>query len=363
MQPPAFDSYKKKKVDAGAWRSVSVSPEIEFERNLATNDYLGLSNDSVFKQELHDVSRKHSVSAHASRLLSGQKVEHRNLENEFAKWKEAPASLAFVSGYAANLGIFRTFRILFPEAVIFSDERNHASLIDGIKLSGLRVEIFKHNDHAHLASLLGSSNAAIKIVVVESLYSMQGDICSSEILELADDRADFLVADEAHSIGLFGKKGQGLIPQKDNRIIGFPCGKALGVQGGIVTCPTWFKEAMVQEARSFVYSTGISPWLAVAIYKSVLYLQKLEERRSFFTKKVEDIFGAFSPIWSLPVIGNQSVIDAADAWRKNGWLVYPIRYPTVPLGKEMLRLSLHPFVNFEALKRQLCLHQEQFGSF
>jgi 8-amino-7-oxononanoate synthase len=331
-----------------------LSPHLCFTHN----DYLGLQYDPSFQDLAWAAAKNWPSGAGASRLLGGEHSIYASLEKDFATWKGADSSLFFTSGYAANEAIIKA--LCLPGVDFFSDALNHASLIDGMtlaKLDSKRRKIFRHNDLNHLEQLLKTSDAALKCIVTESLFSMDGDFAPlREIEALADRYQALLVVDEAHSIGLFGPAGQGLIGElglNHNRILSInPCGKAMGVAGALIAGPSWFRDYLINTARGFIFSTGASPWLAAALKESIAYVSTLDERRGRLFRFAEKVrteltnigfnIGA-SQSQIIPVIlGPETYALDAEAWlRARGYRIKAIRPPTVPPESSRLRISLH----------------------
>jgi 8-amino-7-oxononanoate synthase len=246
------------------------------------------------------------------------------------------------------------------DAVYFSDEWNHASLIDGMRLARLKPEqkhIFRHNDLEHLAKLLQNCSARLKIIVVESLYSMDGDLCPArELTELAQRHEAVLVVDEAHALGVYGAHGQGWMHAEavnpSHYISVNPCGKAMAGSGAFVCGPFWLREHLINSARSFIFTTGVSPWMAAALLESVRTMQTMDSERSIFHKRIERIHQHIEALGLnkgsgathiIPIIcGSEADALAAEVFcQKRGMLARAIRPPTVPEGSCRLRLSLH----------------------
>ena len=231
--------------------------------DLCSNDYLALARHPRLQQQMIDAVRREGCGSTGSRLLRGERDAFTGLERQFASFKRTGRSLYFSSGYLANLAVLTAF----PEAgdVILSDERNHASLIDGIRLSAARRVVFPHGDVEALGRLLERQpEGGQAFVVVESLYSMDGDIAPlREYAALCRATGAALIVDEAHAVGVFGARGSGLIEacgiDADVFVSVNTAGKALGVSGAFVAGPSWAIEHLVQRARPFIFSTAPPP--------------------------------------------------------------------------------------------------------
>jgi 8-amino-7-oxononanoate synthase len=306
------------------------------------------------------------VGSTGSRLLRGEREQFDALERRFARFKAAERSLYFSSGYLANLAVLTT---LTEEGdLICSDASNHASLIDGMRLSRARRVIFPHGDLGRLARLLaGEPCQGIRFVVVESLFSMDGDIAPlAAIAGICRAFDAVLVVDEAHAVGVFGDRGTGLLESID--VNGVACvsinaaGKALGVAGAFVAGPAPAIEHLVQRARPFVYSTAPPPAVAAAIEASLSIVEaepdrrtRVRQRSAYLRRRLSDIGLPVPPGESqiLPVLvgDNAKAIAVAARLASDGFDVRAIRPPSVPPGTARLRLSINEGLSEETLDR------------
>jgi 8-amino-7-oxononanoate synthase len=326
--------------------------------DLTHNDYMGLREDPDFQARARAAAVSWPVGSGASRLLGGEHPIYAQVEEEFAAWKGAESSLFFTSGYAANEALMSALHL--GDAVYFSDEWNHASLIDGMRLARLKPEqkqIFRHNDTGHLESLLQNSKAQLKIIVVEALYSMDGDLCPArELAELAQRYEAVLIVDEAHSLGVYGPQGEGWMAAQGidpTRYISVnPCGKAMAGSGAFICGPNWLRDHLINTARSFVFTTGASPWLAAALQESVRTMKNLSARRESFAARIARLHqhiealgfnkgGSVSHIIPIILGPESAALEAETFCAEQGVLARAIRPPTVPEGSCRLRLSLH----------------------
>jgi 8-amino-7-oxononanoate synthase len=321
---------------------------------LASNNYLGLASHPEIARAARDAIAKYGVGAGASRLIAGSIAPLHELEREIASWKGLGSALVFGSGYLANLGVITA--IAGSEDAVLSDELNHASLIDGCRLSRARVLVYRHRDVDHLASLLGESRAARRrIIVTDSVFSMDGDLAPlGEIVELARRHRAIVMIDEAHGVGVLGAAGAGLAAQLGlEREVDVHVGtlsKALGAYGAYVAGSRALTDYLVNRSRSFIYSTGLAPAMAAAsraaigllraepdriarLWENALYLRAALERIGFAIAPTE------TPI--LPVIVGESADAVALAARlmERGVYVIAIRPPTVPRGTARLRVT------------------------
>jgi 8-amino-7-oxononanoate synthase len=324
--------------------------------DFCSNDYLGLGADPVLAaniardfEALPLASRKNGSTG--SRLISGQSALIEQFENECAAFHGAEACLLFSSGYDANVGLISSL----PQEgdVIFCDKLLHASLIDGLRLSKAERRIFKHNNLEDLVHLLDQYPAETrKWIVVESVYSMDGDIAPlNKLVDIKNFYGAELIVDEAHSGGIYGSQGQGLVFELGlneeifARVITF--GKAWGNAGAVVLGSLALKEYLVNFARSFIYSTAPTPAHVSALVSTLHYVpsqntarQKLQENIAFFRSNIHsNAWGdSETAIQTFFVTGNEAV--RAKAAKASEFAIKPIVSPTVPKGKERIRITL-----------------------
>ncbi len=335
--------------------------------NLSTNDYLGLATDPRLSRAVAAALEAGSpVASTGSRLLSGNAAAWEELESNFARFIGTEAALFFTSGYAANLGLLGA--ILRPDDTVFSDQSNHASLIDGIRLSRARKVIFPHLDLDFLEDALRRSvPAGRRFIVVESLFSMEGDRAPlADLLSLAGRFGAELIVDEAHATGVFGPRGRGLVAAANGNARVFatvhPCGKALASAGAFVCGSETLKQFLVNRARTFIYSTALPPYFAAQIGKAVEIVAEADaERRrlldlaGFLRARLRDagfnIGTSDTQIVPILLGGNDAAIHYARELSRQGFAVRPIRPPTVPEGTSRLRLSVTTKLSEEVLDR------------
>jgi len=345
--------------------------------DLASNDYLGLATHPRIVRRMAEAATRQGCGSTGSRLLRGHRETFAAIERRFAKLKQTERSLYFSSGYLANLGVLSTL----PEEgdVVFSDERNHASLIDGLRLSRASRVVFPHNDIAHLARALDREDGeGQRFVVVESLFSMDGDFAPlREYADVCRRAGAALVVDEAHAVGVYGDDGSGLVRhfgvEDDVLLTVNTAGKALGVAGAFVAGPAWAIDYLEQRARSFVFSTAPPPALAAALEASLDALAAEPERRRVLDARVGYLRTRLSEAGvTLPadrsqiipiLVGeNTAAVALAEALQMQGFDVRAIRPPTVPVGTARLRVSVNAAVSEEDLGRfvdvlQMCLRE------
>jgi 8-amino-7-oxononanoate synthase len=336
--------------------------------NLCSNDYLGLAEHPKLREATLDAVRQaRRVGGTGSRLLSGQAEEWRALEAEFAGFVGTEEALFFTSGYAANMGLLAA--VVGKDDVVYSDALNHASLIDGMRLSGARKVIYPHLDLQVLEDRLREEAGAPwrKVIITESVFSMDGDIAPlGEIAELADKYEAAIILDEAHAIGVMGPQGRGLaaeagiVPQLLAMV--HTCGKALGCAGAFVCGPAVLKEHLINYARTFIFSTALPPYFSQQIRAAVQLAAGMDTERRELQERAQDFRAALraegfqtagSASQIVPVVFGkvEDTLDAAGHLQREGFAVRAIRPPTVPEGKARLRLSLTSLIPENELDR------------
>jgi len=338
--------------------------------NFCSNDYLGLAGDPALRAAVAQaVSNAEKVGGTGSRLLSGQTEEWRVLEDEFAEFAGTESALFFTTGYAANIGLLSS--LVGRDDVVFSDERNHASLIDGMRLSGARKVIYPHLNLNALEDALRQASGAPwrKVIVSESVFSMDGDTAPLvELANLAEKYHAALILDEAHATGVHGPTGQGLavaagLAPKVLAII-HTCGKALASAGAFVCGPGVLKEHLLNHARTFIFSTALPSYFAAQIRAALGLAEGMDaerasllQRASTFRAALEsegfDTAGTASQIVPVLLGHNDATLDAAEHLQREGFAIRGIRPPTVSEGASRLRLSLTTRISEEELSRLL----------
>lgn len=327
--------------------------------DFSSNDFFGLSQSKIIRQKLiHYLANEGILGSTGSRLVSGHSELVHNTEKYLAQLFKRPAALFFGSGYLANLGV--TGALGSGTCEFFSDELNHASLVDGMRLSKSKISVFRHNDLEHLGDLLKVSKAHRKVIVTESIFSMDGDGPALHLLrDLMDEFNAYLILDEAHATGICGSFGLGRAydcPLDSERtILVHTCGKALGGYGAFVLTSQTVRDLLINKARSFIYSTAPSPFhiiqtkAALTELENPIYRKGLEANHLTLNQHLGKvgIKAACGHILSIPVSGNDRVTKAAEILQRNHFFVRAIRSPTVEKGKERLRLTVKSFHNPE----------------
>lgn len=333
--------------------------------DLMSNDYLGLSRRSELREAVvSSLAEGERTASTGSRLLSGNARAWEEIEEEFAAFVGAEAALFFNSGYAANLGLLGS--LLRPDDVVFSDESNHASLIDGIRLSRARKIIFPHLDLNVLEERLRETagGRGEKFIVVESVFSMEGDRAPLKaIAALAMRYGAALIVDEAHAVGVYGPEGRGLVADAGLTQFAlatvFPCGKALASSGAFVAGSAALKQFLVNRARTFIFSTALPPYLAHQIRAALALVRAAGDER----RRLEAASAALrarlrgaglntgsSDSQIVPVIlgSNEAALAAAAGLERAGFAIRAIRPPSVPEGTARLRISMNADLPLDA---------------
>jgi 8-amino-7-oxononanoate synthase len=330
--------------------------------HLCSNDYLGYRSTARLDRYVREaLTEGHAVGAGASRLVSGEHRAHRALEKALAAWLGCEETLIFTSGYATNVGVIAA---LAEEGdLIVSDALNHASIIDGCRLSKASVLVVPHNEIGEIDRVLRASRARRRWVVTESYFSMEGDIPDLKGLRaICDEHDAALVIDEAHAIGVFGPMGRGLAAETEvvpDVLVG-TLGKALGAQGAFVAGSRDLCRWLWNRARSFVFSTGLSPMLSAIARGAVTEAQSDDAGRERIKVAGARLRGGLQEQGIVVTSGRGPVLpiilgseERALAWSaalgQLGVTVQPIRPPTVPPGTSRLRVTVRADLSDSAL--------------
>lgn len=327
--------------------------------NLSSNNYLNFADNEQFLEEFYNNGGdRYSLGSASARLLTGTLPVYKKLENHICEMFSTEASLIFNSGYHANVGVNSS--IAQKGDVIFSDKLNHASIIDGMKLSQGKFFRYPHNDMDALEKLLirERNNFKNAVIVSESVFSMDGDIADLETLvELKKKYNCILILDEAHAFGVFGKNGLGVNETlgitKDVDLIVGTFGKAIGSMGAFATGKRVLIDYLINSARAFIFSTALPP-LSIAFSKWILEnkLPKTYEQREKMLSLAKKL-GSESHIVPVIVGENDKTVELSERLFDNGYFTLPIRPPTVPAGTSRLRLSLTTDITEQDLEK-LC---------
>ena len=347
--------------------------------NFSSNDYLNLANHPQLKAAAIKATEQLGCGATASRLMSGHLELHEALEADLAHMMGSETALVFGSGFLANIGVLTA--LAGREDEIFSDRLNHASLIDGMLLSGAKWHRYRHKDVTHLKTLLkGSEPKGRRIIVTDSIFSMDGDIAPlKDLADLADRYGATLVVDEAHAIGIMGERGGGVcrIPGQEiaaDVVIG-TMSKSLGGYGGFVACSKTMRFFLINRARSFIFSTGLPPAClggsraAVSLVKSTpelgtTLMSRVHEFRELLLAEGFSLPEFESQILPIHVGGNLEALHLAKELWTHNIMVTAIRPPTVPAGTTRLRVSVtlaHSIDDLQFAARKLSQTARQRG--
>ncbi|MFM9967077.1 MAG: 8-amino-7-oxononanoate synthase [Burkholderiales bacterium] len=324
-----------------------------------SNDYLGLANHPRINAAAIEAIKQFGVGAGASPMVTGHNVLHQRVEERLAHFVGLPRALLFASGYQANIGAITS--LVGRGDAVFSDALNHASLIDGMRLSRAEVTRYPHGDVEFLAKALSASRSPTKLVASDAVFSMDGDVAPlTEILALCERFDAWLLLDDAHGFGVLGEAGRGALEHfklASPRIVYVgTLGKAAGVSGAFVAGPDAVVETVLQRARTYMFSTASPAMLAAAVEESLLVMRDEPWRRTHLRALIHayqsaaqarglhrdetSLSASDTPIQPLVVGANAAALSLAAQLRERGILVPAIRPPTVPEGTARLRISL-----------------------
>ncbi len=336
--PHKIATRKGKYIDAGGKRLI----------NFSANDYLGLSSDRKIKEIIVRNFEKYPASSSSSRLVCGNYNVVLDAEKKVAEYFGYEDCIFFQTGFQANLALMST--IFLDNHKVFIDKHVHASTISGLKLGGVRFNTFKHNDLTHLKKRLNSNENKNSWVVTESIFSMDGDLLDVEKLFQLKDNYNFkLIVDEAHAVGILGKKGVGLAQGVADIAVG-TFTKAFGFFGAFVLLPKIIKEYLFNFSIPLIYSTALPPAHSGCILDLIDIVEDLEDRRWYVQElsqlarqKLEKAgikYTGSAHIITIPIGEEELGKNISEELISRGYMVFYSRYPTVPLGKSLLRISL-----------------------
>ncbi|CDH02339.1 5-aminolevulinate synthase [Xenorhabdus bovienii] len=344
-----------------------------------SNDYLGMSENDTVLQEMHKAIDRYGAGSGGSRNISGSYEMYEHLESELAQWHKKEAALVFPTGFTSNDATIQCLLRLFPELVVISDELNHASIVNGIRATKNNREIFQHNDIEHLEQILKKyPYNRPKIIIFESVYSMDGDISPvEEIISLAKKYNSLTYLDEVHAVGIYGPEGAGIAAERNISeqidIIQGTMAKSIGIIGGYIASSNEFIDSIRSFSTGFIFTTSLPPSVTAGCLASIRYIKEnnyLREQLYLNTSRIRVLFKekniplmAGSQTHILPVmIGNaQDCRNAAERLLQvHSIYIQPINYPSVPIGTERFRINATPNHTLEQIEQLADAVQEVF---
>lgn len=324
--------------------------------SFCTNDYLGLANHPSVVQAAKSALDDYGVGGKSAQLLYGYTKNHQILEEELAQFLGYEKVLLFSTGYMANLGVITA--LCENSDQIFIDKLAHASLIDGSLYSGAKVSRFLHKNIIDLKNKLQNGKSKVKLIISDGVFSINGDCADlPELIQTANNSESILMLDDAHGIGVLGKNGKGLIEfskvnSQDIPILIGTFGKAFGTFGAFVASSNTIIAALIQYARSYIYTTALPQAIAAATYASLQIIKKETWRRDYLTKLINElqfkakqlnlnILPSFTPIQSIAINDAKKTLKISQQLQEKNILVNVIRPPTVPPNKSCIRISLN----------------------
>jgi 5-aminolevulinate synthase len=341
---------------AALWHSGEGPREITV---WCSNDYLGMGQHLSVVRAMTETAMRMGAGAGGTRNISGNNHAVVELEAELAELHGKEGALVFTSGYISNQAGISTIARLIPGCLILSDAQNHNSMIEGVRQSGREKAIFRHNDLAHLEELLTAAGARPKLIVFESVYSMDGDVAPiAAICDLAERHGAMTYLDEVHAVGMYGPRGGG-VAERDGAmhridVIEGTLAKAFGVMGGYIAASRAVVDAVRSFASGFIFTTALPPAVAAAATASVRHLKNSSHERDLQQRQVAKTKMALAqaglPVLDTPthivpvIVGEPEACKAATdrLLERHGIYIQPINYPTVPRGGERLRITPTP---------------------
>ena len=322
--------------------------------NFCSNDYLGLAGHPDISLALKQAADVYGTGSGASHLVSGHSVVHHKLEEQLAEYTGRPRALLFSTGYMANIGAINA--LIGRRDLVLQDQLNHASLLDGGRLSQADFQRYKHVDMASLEQRLEQSSAERKLIVTDGVFSMDGNLAPlREISRLAEKHSAWLMVDDAHGVGVLGQQGGGLVEELNMTVEQVPVlvgtlGKSFGTFGAFVAGSEALIETLIQFSRSYIYTTALPPAIAAATLASLKIVREESWRRDRLVQLVArfrrgaqqiglQLAESNTPIQPVLINNDEKVMQVGQQLRAAGFLVGAIRPPTVPVGTGRLRIT------------------------
>lgn len=358
------------------------SPEIEIDGKvyilLSSNSYLGLSVDPKVKKAAMEALWKYGAGSGGSRLVSGSTDLHRQLEERIAKFKKTQSAILFSTGYLANVGTISS--LVGPDDIVYSDELNHASIIDGCRLSKAEIRVYKHCDIAHLKSILESDKNMCnkKLIVTDTVFSMDGDLAPlPEIVEISEKNGCMLMIDEAHATGVLGNRGSGAtehfgIEDRVPVVMG-TLSKAVGSLGGYIAGSSKLIDFIRNRVRSYIFDTSLPASCLAASLAAIDMIENEPERREYLWKLIKKfklgleqiglkVLPSHSAVVPVLIGEAEPALDFALRLRENGVYTPAVRPPSVPPGKCRIRATLMATHTQEQIEKALSAFKSAYDS-
>jgi len=345
--------YRTRRVIDGA-QDVELISDGKPQLSFCSNDYLGLANHPALIKAMQAGAERYGVGSGASHLVSGHSHAHHALEEALAEFTQRPRALLFSSGYMANLGVISA--LTTKHDTIHEDRLNHASLIDAARLSGATMRRYPHNDVDALATRLDKNSNGYPLIITDGVFSMDGDIAPlPQLATLVSKHNSTLMVDDAHGIGVIGKNGRGTVEhhnlsENDVPILVGTLGKAFGTAGAFVAGSEELIETLIQQARTYIYTTALPPAIAHATLTSLKLIEIEAWRREHLQTLIKlfkdgaaqlgfNIMPSNTPIQPLIIGDSDKALRISEALQQLGILISAIRPPTVPDGTARLRIT------------------------
>ncbi len=343
--------------------------------SFCSNDYLGLANHPKIKADLQAAIETYGVGSGASHLVNGHTTAHHTLEEALAQFTQRESALVFSTGYMANLGVLTG--LLGRQDAIFLDKLNHASLIDAALLSRAKLYRYPHNDMQALEQLLAKSKAVHKMIVTDGVFSMDGNVANLPVIcELAAHYQAWVMVDDAHGLGVIGETGGGSLEmykltEKDVPILIGTLGKAFGVFGAFVAGSRLLIDALIQTARTYIYTTALPPALAVALQTSLLLAKQEPWRRKHLNELIHYfrteakkrnivLTDSITPIQPIILGSSEKALQVSRALHNQNIWVTAIRPPTVPVDSARLRITFSASHQYQHINELLAKLENEF---